>query len=109
MGIRCLQRPDPGRSALGQGHIERVSWMTTMGLRGVLACAFIVTTSLLTGMVALPSGAAASESSSAGVDVLAAAEPGLLDRVKLKACRISLAATRSDRSASRERSRECEK
>ena len=61
MGIRCLQRPDPGRSALGKGQVERVSGMTTMGLRGVLACAFIVSTSLLTGMAAMPSGASASE------------------------------------------------
>lgn len=107
MGIRCLQRPDPGRSALGKGHIERVSGMTTMGLRGVLACAFIVSSSLLTGMVALPSGAAASEPLSGVVAMPAEAGTGLFDRFKRKACQISLAATRSDRSASRDRSREC--
>ena len=107
MGIRCHQRPDPGRSAQGKGHIEWVSGMTTMGLRGVLACAFIVSTSLLTGMVALPSGAAASEPASASVEPAAAAGPGLFDRVKLKACQVSLAATRSDQLSSRDRSRQC--
>lgn len=81
--------------------------MTTMGLRGVLACAFIVSTSLLTGMVALPSGAAASESSQASFGVPTAAKPGLVDRIKAKACQVSLAATRRDRSAGRDASRQC--
>ncbi len=79
-----------------------------MGLRGVLACAFIVSTSLLTGMVALPSGAAASERSSRLAGEPEAAQPGLLERVKAKACRISLAATRSDRSSTGDRSRQCD-
>jgi hypothetical protein len=81
--------------------------MTTMGLRGVLACAFIVSSGLLTGMVALPSGAAASEQDVASVAVAEPAGPGLLDQVRLKACQVSLAATRSDLSASRDRSRQC--
>jgi hypothetical protein len=81
--------------------------MTTMGMRGVLACAFIVFTSLLTGMVALPSGAAASEVALANVEVPAAAKPGLFDRIKAKACQVSLAATRRDRSAGRDVSRQC--
>ena len=107
MGIRCQQRPDPGRSALRKGHIEQVQGMTTMGLRSVLACAFIVSTSLLTGMAAMSSGAAASQPASAAVESAAVAAPGLLDRVKLKACQVSLAATRSDRVSSRDRSRPC--
>jgi hypothetical protein len=81
--------------------------MTTMGLRGVLACAFIVSGSLLTGMVVVPSGAAASEPFAARAVVAGDAGPGLLERFRLKACQVSLAATRSDRSASRDRSREC--
>jgi hypothetical protein len=81
--------------------------MTTIGLRGVLACALIVSGSLTTGMVALPSGAEASEPASAGVAGATAARPGLLERVKVKACQVSLAATRSDRNASRDRRREC--
>ena len=79
-----------------------------MGLRGVLACAFIVSTSMLTGMVALPSGAAASERGSSLAGEPAVAGPGLLERVKAKACRISLAATRSDRNGSGDRSRQCD-
>lgn len=81
--------------------------MTTMGLRGVLACAFIVSTSLLTGMVALPSGAAASEPALAGVEGPVAAKPGLFDRIKTKACQVSLAATGRDRSGGRDVSRQC--
>jgi hypothetical protein len=81
--------------------------MTTMGLRGVLACALIVSTSLLTGLAALPSGAAASEPASAMVEASAAAAPGLLDRVKLKACQVSLAATGGDHASSRDRRRQC--
>lgn len=81
--------------------------MTTMGLRGVLACAFIVSSSLLTGLVALPSGAAASERPSALAGVPAVDQPGVLDRVKRKACLVSLAATRTDRGASPDRSRAC--
>ena len=107
MGIRCLQRPDSGRSALGKGHVERVSGMTTMGLRGVLACAFIVSTSLLTGMAAMPSGASASEPAVATFAAPEAAKPGLFDRIRLKACQVSLAARPSDRSTSRDRSRQC--
>ena len=105
MGIRCQQRPDPGRSALRKGHIEQVQGMTTMGLRSVLACAFIVSTSLLTGMAAMSSGAAASPPLSAASE--AAAAPGLIERVKLKACQVSLAAARSDRVSGRDRSRQC--
>ena len=107
MGIRCVKRPNPGRSASGNGHILWVLGMTTMGLRGVLACAFIVSTVLLTGMAAMPSGAAASEP---GADVAHSAPqegPGLIDRVKQKACQISVAATRVDRGTSRDRSRQC--
>lgn len=81
--------------------------MTTMGLRGVLACAFIVSSGLLTGLAAMPSGAEASEPAVAGAEVPAAAQPGLFAQVRLKACQVSLAATRSDRSASRDRSRQC--
>lgn len=107
MGIRCLQRPDPGRSALGQGHIEWVSGMTTMGLRGVLACAFIVSSGLLTGLAATPAGASASQFVPSSDGAPAAARPGLIERIKLKACHVSLAATQSDRGSSRDRSRQC--
>ncbi len=85
--------------------------MTTMGLRGTLACALIVSTGLLTGMGAMPSGAAASEPYSAGLALPSAAGPGLFERVKRKACEVSLAASRSDRSdrsGHRDRIRQCD-
>ena len=81
--------------------------MTTMGLRGVLACAFIVSGGLLTGMVAMPSGAAASEPGSSLSAEPEAGRTGLLARVKEKACRISLAASQSDRSGGQDRRRQC--
>lgn len=81
--------------------------MTTMGLRGVLACAFIASTALLAGGVALRAAAAASEPYAADLAPSAAAGPGLLERFKRKACHISLAATHRDRSASRDRTRQC--
>lgn len=55
----------------------------------------------------MPSGAAASEPYVADEAVSSTAEPNLFDRFKSKACQISLAATRRDRSSARDRSREC--
>jgi hypothetical protein len=81
--------------------------MTTIGLRGVLACAFITSSSLLTGMVALPSGAAASVPFEANVAVSPPAGPGLFQQIKRKACQVSLAATHNDRRGSLDRTREC--
>ena len=81
--------------------------MTTLGLRGVLACAFIVSSGLLAGMGALPSGAAPSEPYSSRTDRPERFGPSLVDRLKRKACQISLAANGSDRSGSRDRSRQC--
>ncbi len=107
MGIRCLQRPTPGRSAQGHGLFSRVSEMTTMGLRGTLAVAFILSTGLLTGMAATPSGAADSGFALHEASSTPGAGPGLIDRFKRKACEISLAATNGDRARAQERGRHC--
>ena len=82
--------------------------MTTMGLRGVLAVALIVSTGLLTGMAAMPTGAAASRLDQDEAPAAAAPTPGLMDRIKLKACEISLAASRSDRHAARDQDQACQ-
>ena len=81
--------------------------MTTMGLRGIFACAFIVSTGLLTGMAAMPSGAAAGELQVSDTAAPSAQNAGVFALVKRKACEVSLAVTRSDRAASRDRSRQC--
>ena len=79
-----------------------------MGLRGIFACAFIVSTGLLTGMAALPSGAAASEPYSAAAIDPSQQESGLFSRIKRKACQVSLAARLTDRKGNRDRSRNCD-
>jgi hypothetical protein len=81
--------------------------MTTMGLRGTLAVAFIFSTGLLTGVATMPSGAAASGLTLAEASSAPGAEPGLIDRFKRKACEISLAATQGDRAGAQERGRQC--
>ena len=79
-----------------------------MGLRGVFACAFIVSTGLLTGMAAVPSGAAASEPFAVGEAASLPQEGSVFERVKRTACKISLSASVGDRSAAQDRSRKCD-
>ncbi|MBW8368005.1 MAG: hypothetical protein K0M70_09125 [Arenimonas sp.] len=81
--------------------------MTTMGLRGTLAVAFIFSTGLLTGMAGPSSEAAAGSLPLAGASDAPAAEPGLIDRFKRKACEISLATKHADRVGAQERGGHC--
>jgi hypothetical protein len=79
--------------------------MTTTGLRGVFAAVLMVSTGLVTGMSSVPPGMAAA--ASPGHDATQAPSPGMVERIKRKACEISLVATRRDLGSARERSREC--
>jgi hypothetical protein len=78
--------------------------MGTIEMRGVLAVALIASSSLLTGMASLPAG----EAAAAGIEAAPGArDDGLFQRLKHRACVVSVAATRSDLRSAADREREC--
>ena len=81
--------------------------MTTMGLRGVLAAAFLLSTGMLTGMASPPGDPLQGEALVPDTDAVeTGAELSLLSRIKLKSCVVSLGASRRD--AASDRRAECE-
>jgi len=81
--------------------------MTTIGLRGVLAAAFLLSTGMLTGMASPPGDPLAAEALVPGTDAAEADhELSLLSRIKYKSCVVSLGASRPDEAS--DRRAECE-
>jgi hypothetical protein len=81
--------------------------MTTMGLRGVLATAFLVSSGMLTGMSSPSGDPLAGEALVPDTDAVeTSAELSLLSRIKLRSCEVSLGAARRD--AAFERRAQCQ-
>ncbi len=81
--------------------------MSTIGLRGVFAAVLIVSTGFLGGMSSMSSGVADGGSSAQDTFRAGDESPGLVQRFKRKACKVSLAATRRDTDSGVQRSKEC--
>jgi hypothetical protein len=81
--------------------------MTTMGLRGVLAAAFLLSSGMLTGMASPPGDPLAGEALVPDSEAVeSSTELSLLSRIKLRSCEVSLGASRRD--AAYERRAQCQ-
>ena len=87
--------------------------MGTMGVRAVLAGAFLATAGALGGVQAWPGSSSVIAEPTLAVPNLHVAEtapgPGWLAGFLVRSCEHSLAATRRDQASARERRRECER